>query len=197
VIELTVTQDLPVFEERPDLSAVASADEVAWVPVLEKAVAGLDQAWTMGRRMDWVDCWHEMCEADAADSNLRNPRTGPAPDGYVRLNQGSTSWERAELLTQLTGKESVVRERPNDPKQLLAVFARQLREGKPILVASRPRANENERLPHNLEPGHVYEVVAVTNEGVALRNPWNRKHPEILSSSGFIMNMKAEYTTLR
>lgn len=182
MIDLTVTPDLPVFDARPELSAFASAEHTTWAPVLEKAIAGLDQAWTPQRRADWADLWHRLCENDAGDEKVKNPRTGYAPEGYARLNQGSTAWDRAELLTQLTGRQSAVRSYPDDPGQLRAVFDRQVREGKPVLVASRLKKQDREEMPYDLEPGHAYEVVAVADGKVQLRNPWNRRTPRRLLS---------------
>ncbi len=198
IVELTVTSDLPVHSATPDRPAFAlTQGGAAWSPVLEKAVAGVDQTWTSERREQWSTAWQYMCEEDAADRKVENPRSGPAPEGYVRLNQGSTSWERAELLTQLTGKESVVRVRPDDCTELVALFERQLRSQKPVLAASRRRVDDNERLPHNLEPAHAYEVVAVTGNKIKLRNPWNHKHPKAMTPAEFAANMEPDYTTLK
>ncbi len=196
MIDLTVTPDLPVFDTSAEESAFAQPTEAAWTPVLEKAVAGLDQTWTPDRQEHWAQSWRHLCESDARDG-VKNPRTGPPPDGYVRLNQGSTSWDRAELLTQMTGRESIVRSSPDQARQLVAVFARQLRDEKPVLAASRSRAHGGEKLPHNLEPAHAYEVIAVTSETVTLRNPWNRKQPEPMTPAEFKANMERDYTTLR
>ncbi len=197
MIELTVTPDLPLFDTAPDEPAFAQASEAAWAPALEKAVAGLDQTWTPQRQDEWAGMWQRLCDADAADEKIKNPRTGPPPQGYVRLNQGSTSWDRAELLTQLTGKESAVRCYPDDPKQLVQVLARQLRDRNPVLVASRTQENEKERLPHKLEPCHAYEVVAVTDEKIHLRNPWNRADPDVISAKDFTTDMQLNYATLK
>ena len=75
----------------------------------------------------------------------------------MRLNQGSTSWDRAELLTQLTGEDSVVRTFPDDPRQLARVLERQLQDGKPVLVASRAKHQDDEIMPFDLEDSHAYE----------------------------------------
>ena len=196
MIELTVTPTLPVFDTSPDESAFAQPTEAAWAPVLEKAIAGVDQTWTPSRREQWAQSWRYLCESDDRHT-VKNPRTGPPPHGYTRLNQGSTSWDRAELLTQITGRESIVRQSPDEAGQLAAVFARQLRDRKPILAASRSRVHDGERLPHNLEPAHAYEVVAVACDKVTLRNPWNRKQPEPMTPTEYIANMERDYTTLR
>jgi len=197
LIEMTVTPDLPVFGANPNLSAFASTERAAWPAILEKAVAGLDQTWTQERRDDWSSMWKTLCETDASDPKLKNPRVGQPPDGYTRLNQGSTSWERAELLTQLTGKESIVRPYPDDPKQLSAELGNQLKNGKPVLVASRPKKHEHEDLPHELEPSHAYEVVAVTDGRIYLRNPYNWGDPDAISTIDFTANMQPDYTTLK
>ena len=198
VIELSVTPDLPVNDETPGQPVFAKAeDDAAWSPVLEKAVAGVDQTWTAARRQDWAESWAGLCEQDATDEKVKKPRSGPPPDGYVRLNQGSTSWDRAELLTHLTGKESVVRSIPNRDADVTRVLTRQLRDRKPVLVASRDEHYEDEKLPHRLEISHVYEVVSANDEKIQLRNPWNYKHPEPMTPAEFVANMEPRYTTLK
>ncbi len=197
MIEMTVTPDLPVFNRNPDEPAFAPASEAAWAPVLEKAVAGLDQTWTTQRQDDWAGIWQQQCENDAADEKVKCPRTGPPPDGYARLNQGSISWERAELLTQLTGEDSVVRTFPDDPRQLTRVLVRQLQDSKPVLVSSRAPHHDDEIMPFDLEDSHAYELVAVSDDKFVLRNPWNLKHPEAMRPSEFAANMQPFYATLK
>jgi hypothetical protein len=198
IIELTVTPDLPVHSDTPGRPAFGLPQGgAAWAPVLEKAIAGVDQTWIPQRCEQWSAAWQDMCKEDIADNRVKIPRTGPPPEGYVRLNQGSTSWERAELITQLTGEESVVRIHTSDPGDVATIFARQLRDKKPVLAASRRRADESDRLPHNLEPSHVYEVVAAKDDRIMLRNPWNHKHPEAMTSAEFTANMESDYTTLK
>ncbi len=198
VIELSVTPDLPVDDGTPGLPTFAKAEgDAGWSPVLEKAVAGVDQTWTAARREDWAASWAELCKQDAADEKVKKPRSGPPPDGYVRLNQGSTSWDRAELLTQLTGKESVVRSLPQRDADVTRVLTRQFRERKPVLVASREEHEEGEELPHALDASHAYEVVAVRQGKIVLRNPWNHTHPEPMTPGEFATNMEPKYTTLK
>lgn len=198
MIELSVTPDLPVDNETAGQPVFAKAEGgAAWSPVLEKAVAGVDQTWTASRRDDWAESWAGLCELDAADEKVGNPRSGPPPDGYVRLNQGSTSWDRAELLTQLTGKEAVVRSFPHRDGDVARVLTRQLRDRKPVLAASRSECYEDERLPHDLQAVHAYEVVGVEAGKIVLRNPWNEDHPEPMTLGQFIANMEPKYTTLK
>jgi hypothetical protein len=198
VIELSVTPDLPVDDVTPGQPTFAKAEGgAAWAPVLEKAVAGVDQTWTASRREDWAESWAELCKSDSTDEKVKKPRSGPPPHGYVRLNQGSTSWDRAELLTQLTGKESAVRSIPQCDADVIRVLTRQLRDRKPVLVASRHEHYEDEKLPHYLQPAHAYEVVAVGAEKLVLRNPWNEDHPKPMSPHEFVENMEPKYTTLK
>ena len=198
VIELSVTPELPVDNNAPGQPAFAKAEDgAAWSPVLEKAFAGVDKTWTASRRADWAESWAALCETDAADKDVKNPRSGPPPDGYVRLNQGSSAWERAEILTQLTGKESIVRSVPRRPDDLTRVLAKQLDDRKPVLIASRPERYKDERLPHGLQAAHAYEVVGVSAKEIALRNPWKEDHPELMSPAEFIANMEPRYTTLK
>ena len=115
----------------------------------------------------------------------------------MRLNQGSISWDRAELLTQLTGEDSVVRTFPDDPRQLTRVLARQLHDSKPVLVSSRAPHYDDEIMPFDLEDSHAYELVAVSDDKFVLRNPWNLKHPEAMRPSEFAANMQPFYATLK
>ncbi len=148
--------------------------------------------------MTWLDGWATLCAQDVADSDVPNPRFGPAPDGYARLNQGTSPWERAEALTHLTGEESVVREFPAGPEEWLInrIIRGQLEESKPVLVTSRQQANKNEALPHGLEPAHVYEVTGVEKGKILLRNPWNKDHPVPMETDEFARNIQPLYVTL-
>ncbi len=74
---------------------------------------------------------------------------------------------------------------------------RQLSEGKPVLVASRPKKHKREDMPHNLEPSHAYEIVSVAGEKIYLRNPWNRRDPDPISAAEFAANMQPGYATLK
>jgi hypothetical protein len=116
----------------------------------------------------------------------------------VRLHQGTSPWERAEVLTQLTGQEAEVREFPagRDEWLINRVIRAQLVDAKPVLVCSRDRSYDDEVLPHNLEPAHVYEVTGVDKGKIVLRNPWNYDHPEPLETEEFARNVHHLYTTL-
>jgi hypothetical protein len=96
-IELTVTPELPIDDDDPSTPACAQAEEgTAWCAIFEKAFAGIDQTWTTQRRVAWMDDWAGMCAQDQAD-NAEEPRSGPAPTGYVRLHQGTTPWNGPRL----------------------------------------------------------------------------------------------------
>ena len=197
-IDLTITGEMPVYDEDPATPACAMTEEgTAWCPVVEKAFAGVDQTWATERRVAWLDGWASLCAQDQAD-NVKNPRSGPAPDGYVRLHQGTTPWERAEILTHLTGQESVVRQFPAGPEEwrINRIIRAQLEDSRPVLVSSRAKAHNQESLPHDLEPAHVYEVTDVDKGRIVLRNPWNYKHPEPMETDEFVRNMQLCYVTL-
>jgi hypothetical protein len=197
-IELTVSPELPVYGDDPVTPACAKTqDGAAWCAVAEKAFAGVDQTWTAERRAAWKSDWAGLCAQDQAD-NAKRPRSGPAPTGYLRLHEGTTPWERAEALTQLTGQPAVVREFPNGPDEWLTnrIIRDQLTEGKPVLVSSRPEEYRGEILPHDLAVEHVYEVTGVEKGQIILRNPWNHKHPQPMESSEFARNMSRYYSTL-
>jgi hypothetical protein len=132
-ITLTVTPDLPVYDASPNRPAFADSTSTgtAWAPVVEKAIAGVDQTWDRERREKWAERWSIQSGA------------GDPPEGYVRLNQGSFPIDRAELLTQLTGRPAKTWEIPTEwdnqgrspDKQLLGEFRSRLSDDKPILWA--------------------------------------------------------------
>lgn len=197
-IELTVTQELPVSGSEPGTPACAKIqDGAAWCAVAEKAFAGVDQTWTAERWTAWETDWAELCAQDQAD-NVKTPRSGPAPTGYLRLHEGSTPWERAEALTQLTGRSATVREFPVGHDEWLTnrIIRDQLSSGKPVLVSSRPKTHERETLPHGLKASHVYEVTGVEKGQIILRNPWNKDHPQPMETDEFARNMSRYYSTL-
>jgi hypothetical protein len=164
---------------------------------MEKAFAGVDQTWTTQRWIAWMDDWAGLCAQDQAD-DAEKPRSDPAPAGYVRLHQGTTPWERAEALTQLTGQPAVVREFPAgwDEWHINRIIRTQLADGKPVLVSSRPKTHKRESLPHGLEAEHVYEVTGVEKGKIILRNPWNKDHPQPMETHEFARNMSRYYSTL-
>ncbi|HEY1918049.1 MAG TPA: hypothetical protein VGH27_20945 [Streptosporangiaceae bacterium] len=197
-IDLTVSPCLPVRQEATDVSAAADANAgAAWCPVMEKALAGVDETWSIERQMIWEDDWTSICAQDRAD-RAKNPRGGPAPEGYPRLNQGSDSWDRAELLTQLTGQESVVRVFPSgkDEWTINRIIRDQLLDNKPVLVSSRDTDPGEQRLAHGLESAHVYEVTGVEHGRIVLHNPWGFKHPEPLETGEFARSFRPWYSTL-
>jgi hypothetical protein len=197
-IELTVTPELPVYDKDPSTPACAKTEKgTSWCAIMEKAFAGVDQTWTTQRRVGWMDDWAGMCAQDQAD-NAEEQRSGPAPNGYVRLHQGTTPWERAEVLTQLTGQPAVVREFPTgrDEWNINRIIRTQLADDKPVLVSSRSKTHEDEHMPHRLEAKHVYEVTGIEKGRIILRNPWNYRHPEPMETDEFASNMNRYYSTL-
>ncbi|WP_327744572.1 hypothetical protein OHO28_28290 [Streptomyces europaeiscabiei] len=182
-IELLVEPDLPVVEDDPHTPVFAQMEGTAWAAVLEKAMAAVDQTWDDKRTNDWDAEWK-------ADTDVPN---GPAPVGYERLNQGSSVWEQTEILTQLTGRDSIVYPFPQGEgagPALEGHLQQQLADNKPILAASR-MLNEDadeEELPYELVPNHAYEVVGAQDGMVHLRNPWGVDDPEEMSTEEFIRN---------
>ncbi|MEU6037197.1 MULTISPECIES: C2 family cysteine protease [Actinomadura] len=193
-IVLTVTPELPVFDAKPHMPAFADSVETkaAWAPVLEKAIAGSDRTWHDERRAMENRLW----EAKG--------KTGEPPTGYVRLNQGSKPRDRAELLTQLTGRPARSVEFPEydsqgrtPDKQLLEDFRRRLADRKPVLVGTRDKRPDESFLPNNLADGHAYEVTKVDERGmIHLRNPWNAHHPRPMGIRDFKAYFKPRYITL-
>jgi hypothetical protein len=197
-LELTVTPDVPVRTTTPDVPAGAAVmDGAAWSPVLEKALAGVDQAWTLQRRVAWQGDWVGIC-ADANANRADSPIRDPAPTGYARLNQGTDAWERAEVLTQLTGQAAEVREFPSgdDEWKINRIIRAQLENGKPVLVVSRDQSDDEKVLPYNLKADHAYEVTGVEKGKILLRNPWGYKHPAPMEANEFARNIRPWYATL-
>jgi hypothetical protein len=197
-IELTVTPGLPVYDRDPSKPAGAKTEDGAsWCAVFEKAFAGIDQTWSPGRWASWERDWAGLCADDSA-RKVESPRSGPAPTGYIRLHQGTTAWERAEALTQLTGRPAAAREFPTgrDEWTINRLIRAQLDDGKPVLVSSRPKEHEREVLPHGLKASHVYEVTGIEKGRIHLRNPWNKDHPEAMETDEFARNMSPYYSTL-
>jgi hypothetical protein len=197
-VELTVTPDLLEREDASGVPVLARLNGSAWCALMEKAMAGVDQTWEEERKAEWEEEWKSEAEAEGYD--------GPTPTGYERLNRGSTAGERAEMLTQLTGQESAVYPFPTGPDgyyQMLDHFAVQLADGKPVLTDTRELDLDKGEmeLPKDLVDGHVYEVVAVQDDMVYLRNPWNEQDPKPLTRDEFMdafqpRNGRGAYTTL-
>ncbi|MDT0573121.1 C2 family cysteine protease [Streptomyces sp. DSM 3412] len=178
---LTVTPDLPVPTFTPEEPAYASTGggEMAWVAVMEKALAGVDQTW-----------------------GDKNP---DAAEGYRRLDFGSDPDNRAEILAQLTGLPAYSKNFPEDhdaqgrspDRQLLDTLCEKLDNGFPVLIGTNPDDPKAEPLAKDLIPSHVYEVIAVDDrDEIHLRNPHNVDHPEPLTVEEFRSNVKNRYTTL-
>lgn len=194
-MKLTVTPELPIKDRdpgRPAFAALTSTD-VAWAPVLEKAIAGLDQTWSTERR----DRANRIWKAQG--------KPGDAPTGYVRLNQGSSSEHRAELLTQLTGLPAKTVDFPigydgqgrSADRRLQDEIADHLSEGRPVLVGTRELKGNELLLPKRLVAGHVYEVTKVDEQGnFHLRNPWNGREPLPLTVKEFKACIWPPYTTM-
>jgi hypothetical protein len=199
MITLTVTRDLPMLDESPGQPAFANPVRtgVMWSPVLEKALAGVDQTWSYGRHAEWnsrCDRLHEPGEVQKQSTH-----------GYGRLDQGSTARDRAEILTQVTGEPAINRKFPTAMPEaglaaeplLAANFWHLLDQDKPILAGTRPRREGERELPHGLVDSHAYEVVAMTDGNkIQMRNPWNRQHPEPMTPKQFMDNFQPYYTTL-
>lgn len=195
-IELLITPDLPVYDHSPGEPAYAKADTAAWAAIAEKALAGVDATWTPRRRAQWEQTWNGLCAADAADPAIINPRRGPPPAGYVRLNQGSTTFDHAEALTQLTGRHAVGRQFRRGHGRIRRALRRQLRAAKPVIVTTRPPARPGEILPHQLIASHCYEVTGAGWRTAALRNPWGFAHPQRVPLRRFAGLFGASYATL-
>ncbi|MEU8125338.1 hypothetical protein AB0C21_42070 [Spirillospora sp. NPDC049024] len=194
-ITLTVTPEVPIKDDRPHMPAFAAitAAGTAWAPVLEKAIAGLDQTWSAER----LDRANRIWKAQG--------KPGDAPTGYVRLNQGSSPEERAELLTGLTGHPAKTVDFPTGydnkgrsaDRRLQDEIVGLLSQGKPVLVGTRELGKGESNLPNKLIAKHAYEVTRVDDQGnLYLYNPWHRSHPSPMTIKEFKANIRHRYTTM-
>lgn len=195
VVEMAVTPVLPVYDHSPGEPAYAKADGSAWAAIAEKALAGIDAAWTTERRARWAEAWAALCAADATDPAVANPRRGRPPTGYTRLGQGSTAWDCAEFLTQLTGRQAAVRRFPARSRRTRRLLRRQLADHKPVIVTSRS-AGPGDVHRYRLVPAHTYEITAAGWRGIILRNPWGFADPRPVPAGRVAAVLRPEYATL-
>ncbi len=197
VIDVHVTPEVPVYDHSPHEPAYAGAAGVAaWPGIVEKAFAGVDQTWTVRRHAQWEHTWAAICAADAANPRVANPRGGPAPSGYVRLNQETTALDHAEALTQLTGRPAMFRPFPARRGRTRRALRCQLRAAQPVIVTARSDVAAGEMLPYRLIVGQCYEVTAVRFCAIRLRNPWGFYHPAPIPLRRLSAVMAPGYVTL-
>ncbi|GLY91419.1 hypothetical protein [Actinoallomurus iriomotensis] len=187
-----VNDELPVRTDRSTRPpAGIDVESCGWPALMEKVIAAEDQTWDPPKKDDWDQAWtgwHKLSvDRDRAEAGL-GPAPDEAPTGYNRLDIGSTAYERADLLTRLTGEEAEVRPIPGERQgedALLGAFGNQLDAGKPVLVGTRNRRAATERLPDGIIAGHAYEVTKVENGRIHMRNPWGSDHPEPMTPETF------------
>ncbi|GIJ40339.1 toxin glutamine deamidase domain-containing protein [Micromonospora andamanensis] len=177
-IRINVRPDVPVHAGS-SWSAYANQAVVgtSWASVLEKALAAVDRTWTRERHERWQSEWRGWESKD-------NPHRA-APMGYARLDVGSTALMQAELLTQLTGlpaRQTQLDAAPGREAEVERNLAALLQAGSPITIATWPlESYPGGTLPYGLKAKHVYEILAVRDGQVQLRNPWNNEHPSPIS----------------
>ncbi|MFG2283755.1 C2 family cysteine protease [Streptomyces asoensis] len=192
IVKLTVTPDLPVYSEIPNTPAFADSTVtgVAWAPIMEKAVAGIDQTWGEQKEASWQATHSRMDEL---------------PTGYTRLNFGTKSGERAELLVQLTGLPAQVWDLPTGYDhngrsariQFREDIGEKLADGCPVIVATRRLEKGETPLPGRLIDGHAYELTGIDDKGrFELRNPYNSGDPKPLTFDQLKGSILPNYVTL-
>jgi hypothetical protein len=107
------------------------------------------------------------------------------------------------LMTQLTGEPARAGQfdpRPGTEPATEAWLAKVLAAGNPMIVSTRGKADYppaiQQSLPHGLIAGHAYELVAVANGQVWLRNPWNQNDPTPMPMRAFLDLMAPDYAHL-
>lgn len=187
-----VNDELPVNTDHPSRPpAGIQAESCGWPALTEKVIAGEDQTWEAAKKTGWDHAWTTRYKP-AVDQERAGAGLGPsphdAPTGYNRLDIGSTSYQRADLLAKLTGEEAEVRRIPGErqgERALLDSFQDQLDDGKPILVGSRGRRPPTERFPNRIVPGHAYEITKIENDKIHMHNPWGHRHPDPMDTKTF------------
>ncbi|GIJ29647.1 hypothetical protein Vqi01_48090 [Micromonospora qiuiae] len=196
-LRITVRPDVPLRSGTNGATAYAdqSQNGSAWASLLEKALAAVDRTWTARQHEQWQTDWRSWHSKD-------HPHQA-APAGYARLNVGSTPRMQAQLLTQLTGapsRSSVFDSRPGQEARVAQRLAALLAAGSPVITGTKPEQAYpqaiRQQLPFGLVPGHAYEVVAVSNGQVSLRNPWNRSHPAPMPVRDFLDLMSGYHAHL-
>ncbi|MEV2241793.1 toxin glutamine deamidase domain-containing protein [Micromonospora sp. NPDC049891] len=192
-LRVTVFPDVPLHPNSNGHSAYADQSVVgaSWASLLEKAIAAIDRTWTQQRHDQWQQQWTARPGVDAAQA---------APLGYARLDNGSSRLVQAELLSQLTGLPTGVSELDPTPGREAAAEARLaalLAAGSPLITGTRPAdayaSQPGGKPPYGLVAGHAYEIVAVANGEVQLRNPWNSRHPAPMPLRAFLDLMSPWY----
>ncbi|MFI7026220.1 toxin glutamine deamidase domain-containing protein [Micromonospora sp. NPDC049900] len=196
-LRITVTPDVPLRSVAAGSTAYAdqSINGSSWASLIEKALAAVDRTWSAEQRQQWQSSWllwHSPNDPHQA-----------APTGYARLNVGSTPQMQAQLLTQLTGapsRSSTFDARPGQEAAVAARLGELLASGSPVITGTLPKrdypAEVRHQLPFGLVPGHAYEVVAVADGRVSLRNPWDFDHPAAMPIRDFLQLMSASYAHL-
>lgn len=188
-----LTDELPVATNDPQRPPVgAQAERCGWSALLEKTVAAEDQTWDTKQKSEWQNEWttrHKpMVDRERWWDYGLSPSPHDAPTGYNRLDIGSTAYQRADLLANLTGEEAEVREIPDEQRgeqALFVAFRDRVDNDKPVLVGTRG-AFAGELFPDGVEPGHAYEVTKVEGDRVHLHNPWGDQYnPGPLSAKDF------------
>ncbi|MDG4794488.1 toxin glutamine deamidase domain-containing protein [Micromonospora sp. WMMD1082] len=196
-LRITVHPDVPLRSVAHGQTAYADQhlNGTAWASLLEKALAAVDRTWSGQRHEQWQTNWRAW---HSEDNPLRS-----APTGYARMHVGSTPQMQAELLTQLTGspsRMSVFDGRPGQEAAVQAQLAALLASGSPVITGTRPERTYpqaiRKQLPFGLVAGHAYEVIAVADGQVWLRNPWNRDHPDPMPVRDFLDLTSGAYAHL-
>jgi hypothetical protein len=178
----------------------ASPNGASWGPLIEKALAALDQTWSPERLTAWQREWNWWNPESVTSGLLR-----VAQGGYYSLTHNSVV-DGAKNLTRITGKRTTVSRFPElgltrgEAAAAVAETANRLRRlidnGCPVIVGSRPDAAE--RVPGTgISGGHAYAIIAVTDhDTVRLDNPWGHKHVTELPIERLLKIVEAIYVHL-
>ncbi|HEY6738808.1 MAG TPA: hypothetical protein VI076_08145, partial [Actinopolymorphaceae bacterium] len=187
-----VSDDIPVAPGLPGRPpAGVQASTCGWPALLEKTVAAQDQTWEPKQKSDWDNAWtnvHKYFVDNERFGKGLPPSPQDAPTGYDRIDIGSTAYQRADLLAELTGEEAEVRDIPDEQQgeqALLDEFRDRLDAGKPVLVGTRGMLSGSELMPYGVYAGHAYEVTKIDGDKIHLRNPWGRRHPAPMEATTF------------
>lgn len=174
-VHMVLTADVPHRDTERDQQAGTSIRDtgVAWASVLEKALAGVDQAW----------------------APLRDRLTHDPARGYDRMVGGSEP-QIAEVLTQVSGERAGVIEIDRGPgwqQRTEDLLRDQLEAGHSVIIGTRSR--DGGKLGHGLYPQHAYEVTKMEAGLVHLRNPWGDRHPSPMSVTDLARDSRGKIVT--
>jgi uncharacterized protein YukE len=191
-IEVPMSQEVPTWKISGNIYG-ARATKTSWAAVTERALAAIDRSWTPERIKFNDDLWRMLARRRGLD-NEDDVNALVDVRGYARLNRGFTQPEIAEVLAQLSGERASATLLTS--RSVEGTLSRLVRERKPIIVASRTAKERGGPSAYRVAASHAYEVTAVKNGKVILKNPWGRYEPKPVPTEEFLKEFNNLIVTL-